>query len=430
MQRDLQLPATTGLPPLHESWLPREHGLYRPRHGGRQWVALACALIFFLTPVAALSVGVRAEPFENKALAAAPSPARGFGFFTALPDWATDHMPLRESGVQSARWISESIFGEPLPIAEADQDPIVAGKPRPDARPPVSYPPVIYGQNGWMYIGEDVKHKCQPTMSLDEVADAVRRLRHVVEASGRRFVLVIAPDKSTMFPQFLPPRYPGKDCAEARSAQFWQRAASDLGAIDLREALRDIERKQSKRLYDPSDTHWSYEGGVAMTYALAHALDPGITRSWVLKRRGVTRWPADLATFVGKKQYRKLQTYHLAPDGRHNRVRYVASNLRRPLHLAQRGPQVPGTITEPTGMIADSFTQFGTPFLAAAFRDITVVHAETVSNDRVTKAAESLADRDVVIVELVERNIAGGTSPLLQPDTIQAIGDVLARHPR
>lgn len=430
MQRDLQLPATTGLPPLHESWLPREHGLYRPRHGGRQWVALACALIFFLAPAAAFTLGVRAEPFENKALAPAPSPAHGWGFFTAMPDWATDYMPLREPGVQAARWMSERIFGEPLPIAEAEKGPIISSRQRPEVPPPVSYPPVIYGQDGWMYIGEDVKHKCQPRMTLDEVADAVRRLRHVVEASGRRFVLVIAPDKSTMYPRFLPPSYPGKDCAESRTARFWQRAASDLGAIDLRRALREIEQRQSQRLYDPSDTHWSYEGGVAMTYAVAHAIEPGITRSWVLQRRGVTRWPADLATFVGKPQYRKLQTYRLAPDGRNNRARYVTSNLRRPLHLKQRGQEVSGTITQPTGMIADSFTQFGTPFLAAAFRDIKVVHTETVSKDPVSKTAESLADRDVVIVELVERNIAGGTSPLLRPDTIQALGDVLARHPR
>lgn len=430
MQSSSHLPVDSGLPPVHESWLPREHGLYRPRHSRHQRTALCCALVFFLAPVLALSVGMRAQAFENKALNEFPSPASGWGFFTGLSGWATDHLPLRQSGVQAANWISESIFRERLRFERpAGGGPIGVER---DDRPAPRYPDVIYGQDGWLYIGEDVSNKCLPRMSLDAVADAVNRLRRAVESSGRRFELVVAPDKSTMVPEFLPDDYVGRDCAQSLTARFWGHTIDEIGAIDLRQTLVEIEQRESKRLYDPTDTHWSYEGGIAMTYAVAERLEPGITASWVVGKGKVQRWPADLAQFVGKPEDRRLRKYRLAPDGDEDRTRYVASDFRTPLRL-----EVPdssrsrrGSIEANTGVIADSFTQFASPFLPAAFDDVVIVHPETVAQDPTRVATELLVDRETIVLELAERNIAGGTSPLLRPAVIDSIAAALLGSPR
>lgn len=371
-----------------------------------------------------------AQAFENKALNEFPSPVSGWGFFTELSGWATDHLPLRQSGVEAANWISESIFREHLWFERpAGGGPI--GIERDDAPAP-RYPDVIYGRDGWLYIGEDVSNKCLPSMNLDAVVDAVNRLRRAVESSGRRFELVVAPDKSTMAPEFLPDDYAGRDCAKSLTARFWSSAVSEIGAIDLRQTLQAIERRESKRLYDPTDTHWSYEGGIAMTYAIAERLEPGVTSSWVTSKGKIQGWPADLAQFVGKPENRRLQTYHLAPDGEKDRTRYVASDFRDPLRLrkpdSSRARQ--GTLETNTGMIADSFTQFGSPFLAAAFDDVVIVHPETVAQDATRVATELLVDRDTIVIELAERNIAGGTSPLLRASVIDSLEAVLLRNPR
>src|SRR4030081_2058162 len=103
-----------GLPPTPESWLPTEHSLYRPRHSRRQRTALTCALVFFLAPTLAFVSGVRAQPFENRPLHQFPSLSGGWGFFTGLANWATDHLTLRQAGVQAANGISTGVFSDPL----------------------------------------------------------------------------------------------------------------------------------------------------------------------------------------------------------------------------------------------------------------------------------------------------------------------------
>ena len=71
------------LPPVHESWLPSEHPLHRPRHAIRQRTSLICAVVFFCTPLLLLLLGVRVPNIENRQLAAFPSPGDGWGSRTS-----------------------------------------------------------------------------------------------------------------------------------------------------------------------------------------------------------------------------------------------------------------------------------------------------------------------------------------------------------
>lgn len=65
------------LPEVHEAWLPKQHPLHRPRHGGLQIIALVCALVFFAMPAFAWTVGMRAEPIGNRPMAPFPSVSQG-----------------------------------------------------------------------------------------------------------------------------------------------------------------------------------------------------------------------------------------------------------------------------------------------------------------------------------------------------------------
>ncbi|WP_245788108.1 alginate O-acetyltransferase AlgX-related protein [Amycolatopsis marina] len=427
-------PANGGLPATPEAWLPNEHSLYRPRHSRRQRTALACALVFFLAPAMAFVLGVRPQPFENRDLQAFPSPGDGWGFFTSFPEWASDHLPLREAGVDAASGVSTGLFGDSpesgrgTPSGPVGIDPQVPGGQNPDEQRDTYYPNMIFGKGDWLYLGADVSNKCKPDLELDQVIGALQRLRHVVESSGRRFELVIAPDKSTAVPENLPADYAGKKCATELSGRFWNRVTSEAGAVDLRTELARTAARVGHPLYGPNDTHWTYEGGLTMTYALAEQLTPGVTSSWEVNPGALSEWPADLPPLLGRSEQREMRKYELAPDGETNRERYVASDFREPLRLT--GTSGTGTIAERTGLIADSFTQFASPFLAAGFQDLLIVHAETVADDPAASAAQLLADREVVMVELAERNVAGGETPLLRNDVIEAIGGVLAQNPR
>jgi hypothetical protein len=169
-----------------------------------------------------------------------------------------------------------------------------------------------------------------------------------------------------------------------------------------------------------------------MTYALADRLKPDVTSTWVSKPRETQSWPADIVLLLNSTKYRTLRRYSLAPDGKSDRTQYVASDFRVPLRLVQPASSTPtpGVVTEPVGLIADSFTQFASPFLGAGFKDLMIVHPETMAQNTLQNATNLLVDRDVITVELAERNIAGGGSPLLQDSVIDTISKVLAQNPR
>jgi alginate O-acetyltransferase complex protein AlgJ len=374
---------------------------------------LICAGLFFLSPTIAHSVGFHAARFENRALATFGDPRNGWAWLTGLPAWAADNLPFRDSAVRATEAVSRSVFGEPAalsaPLPGVPVDPALAPAPHP---PITAFPSVIEGRDGWLYLGADVSGACVPSRSLTETLISLRRLRTVVEASGRQFVLVVAPDKTTMAPEHLPADYLARD--------------AQSGAIDLRPTLAEIAQRKGSPVYYPADTHWSQEGGVAMTYALADRVQPGITRTWQVAPAGSVPWPDDISPLIGRHGEHMIPTYSLAPAGQANRTRPITSDFRIPLRLTSA--PAAGTVGQPVRMIADSFTQFASRYLAATFTNITIVHPDTVGAAP-RSAGELLAGGKVVVLEVAERNLLGGTSPILLQPVITEIAHQLSQHP-
>jgi hypothetical protein len=418
------------LPAVHEAWLPKEHPLHRPRHGGRQFTALACAVLFFASPTIGWLFGARAEPLENRPMAEFPSVTQGWGFFTGLNPWATDNLPFRKGAVHSVDALSRGVFGEGPRLDGGEHSaPIGAGGGREKAKPRLDenvFPTVVEGKNGWLYLGHDVSYKCVPKRSLDQVITGLRRWRHVVERSGRTFQLVIAPDKSTVYPENMPDSYAGKDCATEARTEFWKRVPRETGALDMRAQLRQIAERNRRPIYHDIDTHWTHEGGIAMAFQLAERLRPGTTGAWKVEPSRQYPHNADIPDLLGQQRPVTIQAYSLAPDGGADTTQFQPSDFHAPLHL-ESDPKS-GMIDRPTRMIGDSFTQFASPYLAAAFSDITIEHPDTVADDPEVSGAR-LAEGEVVTLELSERFVAGGRYAMLDPAVADKVGAVLAAHP-
>jgi len=403
---------------------PRDGG---PRDGGRRFIALICAGLFFFGPTIALSLGAHLARFENRELATFGDPRQGWPWLAMLPAWAGDHLPFRDVAVHATEVLSRDVFGEPAVFGPRGEHrsagPAVASAQQPAA---VEFPSVIEGRDGWLYLGADVSGACAPSRPLDDTLSSLRRLRTAVELSGRQFVLVVAPDKTTMVPEHLPVSYLGRDCSVRARDEFWRRVAAETGAIDLRPALAEITRHKGAPIYYPADTHWSQEGGLVMTYAMADRVYSGITRTWQVTPAGSIPWSDDISPLIGRSGERTIPIYSLAPDGQQDRVRSIASDFRMPLSLTA-APTV-GTVDQPVRMIADSFTQFASRYLAAAFTDITIVHPETVAAAP-GPAGELLSGGKVVVLQVAERNLLSGASPILLQPVITELSNQLARHP-
>ncbi|WP_199430726.1 alginate O-acetyltransferase AlgX-related protein [Qaidamihabitans albus] len=407
------------LPAVHEAWLPREHVLHRPRHARRQTVALMCAAIFFLTPFATFALGGRATEFENRALTEFPSPADGWSFFTQLAPWATDQLVFREQAVGAADAVSRGVFAEPLPLGGGDRSgPLQTTPDEPDD---LRFPPVVEGRDGWLYLGEEIAGHCEQVQPLGETMAQLRRLHDGVEATGREFVVVIAPDKATMVPGKLPDDYVGKECHRRMVGEFWKAVTAEDYVVDLRDGLRAWGDRLGEPVYGPEDAHWSDEGGVLMARALAEKLRPGITDGWQVGPGETWRVPADLPPLTGRSGETVGRHYSVAPDGGRDQTRAVRTEYRTPLSLDTASG--PGTYGLKVGLLADSFTIRALRYLAAAFSDMTVLHHGTAQEDNGAAAGAMLAENSVVVLEVAERSLVrGGLAVLRAP----AVDNILA----
>lgn len=422
---------------LHESWLPKFHPLYRPRHPN-QLLARACALIFFVVPLAALAVFGRPPAIENRPVHGFPSVTKGWGFFSGLLPWAVDSLPFRQGAIRFADGVSHELFGEPAPLGQGNQDtgPLPAAPPSttPNTVPANrtdqtsdGYPEVIEGTDGWLYFGFDVQGRCEPAQPLATVVANLNRLRTAVQQSGRQFVLFVAPDKSSVEPQHLPADYVGKSCATTVDQQFWQQMDTSVGAVDPRPELQAAAEETGHPVYFPQDTHWNFTGGLIMTRELAERIQPGVSATWRVTQGTKYSGGADLPPMIATSGTDSAYTYHLAPDGLANRDRPVPSDDQAPVTVHTDSP-VPGMVTAKTTMIDDSFAQYASPLLAATFADLTMVGPRTVASDPAGEADRMVASQ-VVVVEVVERDLVAGVSPVTSESFVATASAELAAHP-
>jgi alginate O-acetyltransferase complex protein AlgJ len=429
-QSDHPAQVPSALPPIHESLLPRDHALHRPRHGKRQRAALTCAMAFFLVPTLAFVFGVRPQNFENHRLAAFPSPTEGWGFFTGLSNWATDHLPLRQFGVQAESGISSGLFGEPPAFSGTDRRStgVAIGPIDQQQQPsgPTDFSQIVIGTNGWLYYVQDLTAKCMPDQPLSTTVTELNQLRAAVESSGRSFVLVVAPDKTTAVPRYLPAQYPDKDCAARAAVPFWDSAMPSVGALDLRPGLAAATQRAGVPAYYPQDTHWNDIGSLVMMRAVAEHIEPGVTSTWQSRPTFAVTSGADLPPIIGRTGIDTDLQYTLSPDGRTNRTGGLLGDLTDPVGFHHT--PTTGMITTPVTLLGDSFLAHTSRFLPAVFSDATGVdYANLISSPQPVLSA--LVSSHVVVLEVVERYLTGGTAAFLRPQVISAIQSTLNSHP-
>ncbi|WP_342779455.1 alginate O-acetyltransferase AlgX-related protein [Amycolatopsis cihanbeyliensis] len=424
------------LPAVHEAWLPREHALHRPRHGGRQLTALLSALVFFVTPTMLWVLGGRPSEIENHPLAGLPGISEGWGVFTGLPGWATDQLVFRATAIQAADDISRAVFGEPAPLDQGGGPPAgpLPGETRPEPETDQPDPGtgerggwrVVEGTDGWLYLSLDSEAKCEPARPVRETVHGMTELRRAVEASGRQFVFVIAPDKTTMVPQHLPERYPYRECSRAVAGDFWRLLTGRGRALDLRPPLASAAERIGRPAYASNDTHWRDEGSIVLTRSLAEAIRPGITDGWVTRPDGTYTAPSDLPTVLGRREEKTNMRYELRPDGRTNIHGPYIPDTDTPVRT-KRAP-LPGMVEKPTLIFGDSFVNTSSSYLPAAFSDLTMLAYPSMS-EHLDAVVQEFVDAEVVVVQSVERAVAGGWLPYLDDAFIERVRAAMAARP-
>lgn len=413
----------------------------RPRVVRVLVAALGGALLF--GPWAAGLAGSRSDPVpgENRALADLPAPSDAS--FEELTGVAADRMPLRDAAIRAHGSLTEALFDERPSYggggATAPGAPGAgAPQPAPSAAAPVDQ--VIEGEQGWLYFFDDFRRACRPDRPLDAVLADVRRMDALLSASGRRFVLAVPPDKSTVDPQFLPERHVDDECSVAAKAQRWQTlGALDLdGWVDLRAPLQEQEQRSGTPAYLATDTHWTDLSGTLFATQLAAELDPALAQGTRVVPDGTRRWSTgDLSAIAQDPHPIAEPGFRVAREG--VRTRTTTSALAPGYELTRvRGTTAGAPLFAPkTVLVGDSFSQRALPKLAPYFADMVRVPELTKAllAGNLPAAEQQLRQEivaaDVVVVELVERTFAGAAQgSLFTPAFLDGLEKALAEAPR
>lgn len=268
--------------------------------------------------------------------------------------------------------------------------------------------PVIVGRNGWLfYSSKDVvdDYRCTRPFTaaeLDEWRSALTARRHWLEARGIRYIVMVAPNKHTIYPEFLP-RSVNRVGKRSRLDQLIEHLSGPDGVqiVDVRDTLR--EGKRHRPTYHQTDTHWNDYGAWLAYGRLLTSLQPsfpqllpcGLDEFQIVHRE---RERNDLAAMLDSPLAERERSIQLVPT-RPRRAFLPEFGIIAEATPA-RTSDCPDAELESAVVLHDSFVVALAPFLSE--------HFERVEYVWTTDFPAYVIDRErpqIVIHEFVEREL-------------------------
>ncbi len=263
----------------------------------------------------------------------------------------------------------------------------------------------IVGRDGWLYLAECqmVEHyRGVLQLTPQDLSDwqmLLERRRDWLAQRGIKYIFVIAPDKPSIYPEFLP-LWLTKVRPETKLDQFfaYMRAHSTVEVLDLRAPL--IAARKIAPTYFQTGTHWNQFGAFESYQDLIKALSkdqlPGLMpvplESFDLTNR--LEPGSDLADFLGLT-LTESNAVHLIPKPGLPPLETSVVPRDKPGPLFTKNPQARGCAI----VFQDSFGRYWAPFLGYNFGEVGYVWQYNFDPALIEKKNPM-----VIISEMVERN--------------------------
>ncbi|WP_298242030.1 hypothetical protein [uncultured Bradyrhizobium sp.] len=274
---------------------------------------------------------------------------------------------------------------------------------------------LVEGKDGWIFYDGGsslriVRGVLPPTDDMKNfwLSGLMQRINRVRQA-GIPLFLFVPPDKQSEYPEELPKGLTAVSRTQTDTYLDLARAHGFKNIVDVREPLRNHDA--ASEYYTPWDTHWTGNGAYIAYRALLEALNLPHVK------------PFPLDAFE--------PTYAYSPSRPHLGSRDLANMLgigeyihpNFPLFTAKKGPpgvpletKTPEIHSYVTGypgpvllLIRDSFSDALIPFLIPHFSKIIYMLTEI---DFPSAELLNRTKPDVVVMEIVERNLGSGMWPL------------------
>ena len=331
----------------------------------RRDLALSVAFLAAITfPLATAPLAGSLESEQRRAAPLPPLP-RDFAALSTWPaafqEWVNDHFGARSHLI---RWRSAANY-RLLGLS--------------------SSPDVAIGSDGFLHYQPELRAHLPGTEFTPAQLEGWRRWlereRDALAARGIRYRFLVAPDKSTLYPETVRGARWQRPVSRLDQLLAHLRGRSTVEVIDPRDRLRALAA--TALVYERTDTHWNERGAQAAAAAVAES------EGLETPRFAVTQVPGgggDLARMLSLPALLREQRPHLTPE---------------PPLPAPRGKLL---------LLHDSFGARMIPFLALAFSEV----KSAVGRSPEPRTLETLRP-DLVVEELVERDLISDPPPGLPP---------------
>ncbi len=338
-------------------------------------VLAACAM-----PVVLMLCGVKNANRENRPLAQLPAligedGALNLDFPSGFDKYVNDHFALREHIVTACNTATVGLLGD------------------------YNGESAIIGRDGTLLYAETAgDHLGTNLLSGERIASAADylcALQAELNAQGRQFVFIVAPNKATIYPEYMPGRLRPVD--GSRNIDALQNALAERGVcfIDARALLTEAKHAYDRPVYYLRDSHWNNLGAALVFNAIAGEL--GLEHVDETSFMTANDYSGDLVNFV----------YPSAPHYE-ERLVYSFKHEYSPVGHMVNFDMFKENETESDANDAvllvyhDSFGKSLQPFLSSACGRLVMLKSNSPSY-RIEDAEACGAD--FVVIELVERNL-------------------------
>lgn len=354
---------------------------------------IAAVMIICLIPLVCMTFARTDATTEKKELAPLPSliddGKLNINYLSQLGEYFNDHFAFRQQLVSLDSALRGKLFG-----VSADDS-------------------VVVGKDGWLFYTDTLSDfTASNPMSDREIFNIANNLaltQQFVESNGAEFAFTIAPNKNTLYPQYMPYIYTAAERESHNAVRLEEMlTAHGVNYVDL----FDVFDNQAEVMYLERDSHWNNGGALLACENILRSVSDSDVSFVGMEGTVNSEYIGDL----------NLMLYPLNAEPEEN-IDYKtgdysftngATSVEDPI-IVTSASDVQGSLL----MYRDSFGNSMIPFMASAYSSSCFVRTIPYNLETYT----SIYQPTTVVIEKVERSIdeLASMPPVFQTENTQLL---------
>jgi alginate O-acetyltransferase complex protein AlgJ len=264
---------------------------------------------------------------------------------------------------------------------------------------------VLIGEDGWMqYTGEGTIEDAQGTRSFNNKEEFARLkiLDEYLKSQGITFLLVVAPNKTSIYPETIPPELISAPMPSSLDSLISFLEDNDLQLLDLRPALQTA--REERDVYYKTDTHWNGYGAFIAYTTIMNKLNESNPQlipyqKSDLRLETTSENVREIGNMMGVTSITESDPYFALPSN------FVLTMEPGDPYNYDQLSWIPDSTLPTLLMFHDSFgAKYLDDYLSMNFSTSHFFHVEKIPQ-YLTKEVIEHFKPDVIIIEIVERNL-------------------------